>query len=406
MRAAESIRDHKGVALVCIGISGINSAVVVALSPALPAIAREIGRGHDGRFTAQIVQNLPALAMIFGCCGAGYLTQRYGRRIVLFAATLMFACAGVAGMLMPDLVSLAAVRIVHGLAAGVMLTTSYSTVGEYFRGEARNRILGFCSASGSMSSILTLAIAGPMVDGFGWRSVFLLFLPTIALPPLILATMHRGLPEREPGDELSWRPILALWPLGVLQVGYTMGMFMSVIQVPFLAAGSGIASASTISLLVATTSSVAVCVSVLYGWLRRSLSFRAMFVVMSVAFGLGLLVCAQAEHLSGFFLGTAILGIGAGLVEPTLISRALDETPEALHDRAAGAAIATLYLGQFLNPLLVGSLAAGAGLASAAAIVGAAYLFAGLLFLVSISRRFGIDARTRRKGASTHGTRG
>jgi MFS family permease len=375
------------VALVCIGISGINSGVAVALSPALPSIAQELGGGNDARFVAQMIQTLPALAIVVGAAAAGYAAERWGRRLVTFAAVMLFTLAGLAGLAMPDLGTLVASRVAHGLAAGVMITTSYALVGEYFQGLARNRMLGFCAASGSFTTILMLAAGGPMVDHLGWRSVFLLFLPAAFLLPFILGSMRPGLPPRNDAVPLSWKPIAALWPLGLLQVAYTIGMFMSVIQVPFIATAKGIASASTISLLVATTSAAATSAALVHGWLRRFLDFRGMFVLMSAAFGGGLLICAGAQHLAGLLLGAAALGIGAGSLEPTLVARALNETAAALHDRAAGAAMATLFLGQFLNPVVVGPVAAIGGVSFAAAAFGTAYLAAGAIFIMSIGRR-------------------
>ena len=393
------VRDHPGAALVCIAISGINSGVAVALSPALPALAQELGSGNDARFVAQMIQTVPSLAMIVGCGVAGYASEWLGRRMVTFAAALLFTFAGLAGTVMPDFTTLVASRVLHGFAAGVLITTSYALVGEYFDGPARARMLGFCAASGSVSSILFLVAAGPMVDAFGWRSVFLLFLPTAILLPFILSSLHSGLPPREEGQPLSWGPIAGLWPLGVLQIAYTIGMYMSVIQVPFLATAKGIASGAMISVLVATTSVAATITSLLYGWLRRFLNFQGMFALMSAAFGAGLLICANADNLIIFVIGALALGVGAGSVEPTLVSRALNQTPEALHDRAAGAAMATLFLGQFLNPVVVGPVAAFGGVEFAAATFGVAYLAAGAMFMAALVRRRGPVRVKERAGA-------
>lgn len=346
-------------------------------------MAAEFGADRDGQFLAQIIQTLPAVGMILGAGISGYLSERFGRRAVLVLTIALFTLSGAAGFLTPNISSLVLSRAVQGIVAGIMLTTSYAVVAEYFSGAARLRMLGFCGGAGAFASILILFAAGPMVDSFGWRSVFLLFLLGGVAVPFALAGMHAGLPQSGARVELSWRPILALWRVWLLQIAFTIAMFMSVIQVPFLASAKGVVSASTISLLVATTSISATIVAVSHGAIRRVIDARGMFVLMSLAFGIGLLICGLATGLPLFLLGAIVLGVGAGSVEPTIMSRAFSETPELLHDRVAGAAVATLFAGQFLNPIVVHPVTTFGGIEFAARTFGFAYVAAGLLFLLS-----------------------
>lgn len=381
MERRPRIRDQKCVAFTCVWISGINSAVAVALSPALPGMATELDAGKNGQLLAQMIQTLPAIGMMLGAAFAGYFSERLGRRAVLLLAVALFTLSGAVCFIAPDLTTLVISRAVQGVVAGVMLTTSYAIVAEYFSGPAQLRMLGFCGGAGAFSSILILFAAGPMVDLFGWRSVFLLFLLAAVAMPFAFAGMHPGLPQTGARAQLSWRPILALWPVWLLQILFTIAMFMSVIQVPFLASAKGIASGSMISVLVATTSVSATFVAIFHGAIRRFLDVQGMFVLMSLAFGAGLLVCGIAGSLPLFLFGAVMLGVGAGSVEPTIMSRAFARTPELLHDRVAGAAIATLYAGQFLNPIVVHPVTAIGGIEYAARMIGLVYLAAALLFL-------------------------
>jgi MFS family permease len=375
------IRDRKSVAFACVWISAINTTVAVALSPALPGMAAELGAGGHGQFLAQMIQTLPAIGMIIGAALAGYFSERFGRRAVMVSTVGLFTLSGAACFMAPNLTTLLISRALQGVLAGIMLTTSYAVVAEYFSGSARLRMLGFCGGAGAFSSILILFIAGRMVDSFGWRSVFLLFLPGAVAMPFAFFGMHAGLPQQGERVQLSWRPILALWRVWILQIGFTIGMYMSVIQVPFLATAKGVVSASTISMLVAATSVAATLVAVFHGAIRRVLNVQGMFVLMSLAFGAGLVICGIANGLPLFLFGAAVLGIGAGSVEPTVMSRAFSETPELLHDRVAGAAIAALFAGQFLNPIVVHPVAVFGGIDFAARTFGIIYLIAAMLFL-------------------------
>lgn len=366
----------------------MNSSVAVALSPALPKLAAELGKDRDGAFIAQIIQTLPAVAMILSACLVGYVSERFGRRAVMLFSAILFTIAGAAGLIAPDLPMLAISRFMQGLASGAMVTTAYAVVAEYFDREPCNRMLGYCGGFGAFSTLIVLGTAGPMVDAFGWRSIFYLYLGAALTIPFILLCMHGERPVREAQQPLSWGPIVALWPLWALQIIFTIGMYMSVIQVPFVAAAKGIVSASTISLLIATTSIFATLVAIINARLRLWLGFRGMFLLVSAAYGFGLLVCVHAPTFPVFLIGAAILGLGAGSVEPTLISRALAETPPSLHDRAAGAAMGTNFAGQFLNPVVVHPFVALGGINAALSGFGFAYLLsAGIIILMLLGGR-------------------
>ncbi len=383
------IRDRGGIAFACIWISGVNAGVAVALSPALPAMAKEFGHGADGAFIAQMIQTLPAVAMILGAAFCGYASETIGRRVVMLVTAVLFLVSGVAGLFLPTLELIILSRVIQGAVAGALVTASYAAVAEYFQGAARARMLGYCAGFGSFSSILFLLAAGAMVDAFGWRSVFALFLTQLITLPFLVFSLPQERPARETGAALSWGPILAVWPVWLLQIVFTIGMYMSVIQVPFVASAKGVISASTIGLLVSTTSVVATLASLFHGNFRRYLDYGGMLVLIAAAFGLGLLICANASDMAALFLGAAVLGVGAGSVEPTIMARALNRTPEPLRDRAAGAGLAALFAGQFLNPVAAFPLIAIGGVAFAISSFGFMYLALSAVFLCAALLRRG-----------------
>jgi|GEM_PF-768779 len=379
---------HGGPAIIfiCLGCAWLGTVIAVALSPALPAIAQVFGRGTDGAGLAQLLQTLPAVTMIIGALTSGYLSERLGRRIILITALTIYAVSGAAGLFAGSLPLLVGCRLLLGLAGGAMLTVSYATIGEYFEGAARERMLGFGSTFGSLSSVFHLLVAGMLVDHFGWRAPFWLYLPALAIVPFAWFGMHRG---RTAGAStpLSWRPVVALWPVFLLLTAYTIGMYMSVIQTPFLVVAHGLGSATMIGFILATTSVMAAICAAFYGFLRPLLGFNGIFLLISAALGGGMLICVAAPNLPLFLVGAALLGLGTGLIEPACASRALAKTQEALHDRAMGAIIMALFLGQFLNPVVLAPLRQSGGIGFAFVVAGGAYLCGAILFGSAILRK-------------------
>ena len=113
------------------------------------------------------------------------------------------------------------------------------------------------------------------------------------------------------------------------------------------------------------------------------MGFSGMFVMISAGFAAGMLICVTAGSLPIFALGGALMGLGAGLIEPAIASAVLARTPEPLHDRAMGAVIMALFLGQFLNPVVLRPLNEIGGIYLVFVATGLAYLVGAALFLIA-----------------------
>lgn len=375
-------RFHGGPAVVALalGIPVLISMLALAIAPGVLAMAREFGA-----LTAQLVLTLPAFVMILGAALAGYLSERWGRRMAIAVCLVVYALAGLGGGIAPSLPLLVLARIVSGFAGGVLLTSVYAVIGEYFEGRPREIVLGLMSTAASAASLALLVLMGMVVERHGWRAPFLLYGASLLLVPCALTGLHRGLSA--PAASLRWRPVLARWPYYLLLTIYTVGMYMMVIQGPFLLAAKGIDAPSVIGRYIGLSSLVGAACGILYGFLRRWLGFRQMFVLISLAIGIGLPLAAWAPGGGWIVLAMVVVGLGIGIIEPTVASELLLRTPEPLHDRAMGVNVAAMFLGQFLNPLVVAPMRGAWGILPAFTMLGLLYLGAGILFLLSSLRR-------------------
>jgi MFS family permease len=368
------------VVALALGIPVLISMLALAIAPGVLQMAQEFGA-----LTAQLVLTLPAVVMIVGAALAGYLSEHWGRRAVIAACLVVYAVAGVSGGLAPSLTMLVIARVVSGFVGGVLLTSVYAVIGEYFEGSRRESILGFMSTAASIASLALLVVMGFVVERFGWRAPFMLYGLSLLLLPCALKGLHRGLSAAS--ISLSWRPVLRGWPFYLLLTGYTVGMYMMVIQGPFLMAAKGFAAPSTIGQFIGLSSLVGALCSAFYGMMRRWLDFRQMFILISLAIGVGLPLAAWAPGGGWIVLSMVVVGIGIGIIEPTVASELLLRTPEPLHDRAMGVNVAAMFLGQFLNPLLLAPVREAYGIAFAFTVVGLVYLLAAGLFAASLGRR-------------------
>jgi MFS family permease len=267
-----------------------------------------------------------------------------------------------------------------------MLTASYATIGEYYEGQAREHMLGRVSMfSGACAVVLTI-LGGVIVDQLGWRAIFGMFVLSLFLVPVAQKSLQPSVAKPQPVIG-GWSPITALWPLYALLCVYTILIYMTALQSPFLLDARGVHSGTQIGFLLALTSVFGATGSFFYGYMRRFMGFASMLAFASLAGGLGMILAGAAPGVSAYIIAAIMIGSGIGIIEPTIASETLARTPERLHDRAMGVNISAMFFGQFLNPIVMGPLRTMWGIGDAFIYVGLAFAAAGALFVAATLRK-------------------
>jgi MFS family permease len=298
-----------------------------------------------------------------------------GYRFCLMASALLFVVGGAGVLLIEDSSNLVIMRLLLGLSGGGLLTTCLTLIGEYFHGVRREKILGFATAVASLFAAVSLIFGGQLVDLWGWRAPFTLYLLGI---PFLIATWYVVDGHARPGHNDSeaggsfpgLSSLLPMWRYYLLLVLLTIGMFSPSIQGPFSLELRGVSSATVRGSIVAATSVMAFFAAASFGWLRRSLSVKAVLAIDAFCMGAGMIIFGTADSAVGLIAGCAIVGIGAGLSEPAIASLILDRTPPETHGLAMGLIVSALNIGQFVNPLAMEPLGRVGGVDSAFLIAG------------------------------------
>jgi EmrB/QacA subfamily drug resistance transporter len=144
----------------------------------LPAIGRDLHAG--GAALSWIVTGylLPLSALLLTGGAAG---DRFGRRRLLLAGVWLFAVASAMCAASPGLGWLVAGRMLQGVGAALLMPNSLAILGASFSGEARGRAIGIWAAVGAAAGALGPLAGGWLIDGVGWRTIFLINLPIAAL---------------------------------------------------------------------------------------------------------------------------------------------------------------------------------------------------------------------------------
>lgn len=392
--ATTQLRSVKGVrwlALLAVMLSGppLMSLTFSTIAPVLPAIARHFAAQGTGTLFAQWIMTAPAIGLMLGGPVGGLLIDRIGPRRLIVAAFTLFALAGSAGLWLDHAVALLGSRFLLGLAGSCVATTATWLIGERFDEIGRRRVIGIqdsIAGAAAMSAVLLSGVAGA---AGGWRLPFAIYLVAapfvllalLAVPRLALAgTARTGAPART--------VLLPLWPIYAIVLAMAGLMMLPATQVPFLLESNGIADPVVRSQVIACSAALSILSAALYATVRQRLGERGTLALIVLAYALGTTVLSQSSDAWGAALGCMLLGTGTGLFSPHFASVLIVRTPPPARGRAIGLMYGTIFLGEFLSPLVILPLRAAFGVHGGFLALGLA-LFAGFAFAVLHGRLSG-----------------
>ncbi len=162
------------------GVANINLSVA---NVALPDIGKDFDAG-------QTMVDLIAVGYSLGLAASvlylGAVGDRYGRKALLLLGMALSIPASILAAFAPTAEVLFLARVFGGVAAGMAYPTTLALITALWSGAARTRSIALWSALGGGLSALGPLLAGGLLEGFDWGSVFIVTAPFAAIA-LVLA---------------------------------------------------------------------------------------------------------------------------------------------------------------------------------------------------------------------------
>jgi MFS family permease len=360
------------------------------IAPILPEIQAHFSGVPKVEIWAPIALTIPALMIAILAPFAGAIVDRLGRRRPLVIALVLYAAFGTAPLWLDSLNAIIWSRAGVGLAEAVIMTCCTTLIGDYYDGVRRSKYLALQVTYVALSASLFLLLGG-LLGELGWRAPFWVYGISLLLAPL--AQIYLWEPERKRRPEVeqkstpggaaapSFRPLLLLGICGITLITI-IAFYVVPVHLGYLLNGLGIRSTRTTGLIAGLAAVMKVI---------GTLAFHRLFIIgfttprllalSCASSGLGLLVLAAATTVNEVTIGALINGFGGGLLVPALLNWNMGALPMERRGFGTGAWTASMFLGQFVNPIFVISLAGIAGgRAAAVHLIGL-----GLLVLTGIS---------------------
>ncbi|MQY25339.1 DHA2 family efflux MFS transporter permease subunit [Nocardia aurantia] len=391
---------------------------ITIVNVALPAISADLGTGLSG---LQWVIDGYALALAALLLVFGSLADRFGAKPVYLAGLAMFAVASLACGIAQSSAVLVAARVAQGVGGAAMLATTLSLLHLTYTGRDRGIAFGAWGAVAGAAAGIGVVLGGALTDLLSWRWIFFVNLPIAALAIGLSVVAFAASPRRPGtgvdvpgmltfaiaataftygiirGGENGWTDTRALLTLGI---GALATVAFVLIEMRSAAAMFPLTLLRnrefTATLIAAAAFNFAAFASVplLSLWLQQQLGLSplraglAMLPLAATAFlvaalysrflhdlapkwtvGGGLLVIGAGSGLltligvgsdwTALLLGFTMIGVGVGVMAPSLVSVGMAAVPPQQSGIAAGAVNTTRQLGLALGVAVLGTVFRG-----------------------------------------------
>jgi EmrB/QacA subfamily drug resistance transporter len=176
--------------MLAVGLAAVDATIVAT---AIPQIVADLGRFSlfPWIFSIYLLTNAVTVPIY------GRLSDVFGRKPILLVGIAGFLVGSVLCAVAWSMVALIAFRGVQGLAAGAILPTTTTIVGDLYDPAERGKIQGYISSVWGVTAILGPAIGGLFAQYWTWRGIFWLNLPLgIGAAWLIHRHLHEDVHRR------------------------------------------------------------------------------------------------------------------------------------------------------------------------------------------------------------------
>jgi MFS family permease len=346
------LRDRMLLVALMLG-SATTALVLVVLIPVLPMLAASFGGGSKGAALSQAVMTAPALGLITGGFISAVAIKALGARTLLIIGLALYGLVGSAGLYLSGAPSLLGSRFLLGVSASFVGISATALIAALYAPDARARLLGFKGALGSVGGIIGILIGGELGSIGGWRLPFAVYLVSWVLLALVLLGPRVQVKAPERIVTVGTGRLRVLWPFYVMIVAFGVVLMMTNTQLSFLLAEIGVNAPSAVGRIAVMASVGATIGGLSYGFVRARLSSGQCFVLVFAIWTAGLSILGFAHVPQTAVIGCVVTGAAAGLFLPHMVTTLAAAADDGVRDRAIAMFYSAIFLGDFLNPLVV-----------------------------------------------------
>ncbi len=367
-----------------VSILSISLLIIMAGAAVSPVLADiNLHFSEAGPQIVRMVLTLPALMIVPFSFLTGILAKKYSKKYLAIIGLTGYLIGGLGGGLADSIGIILLYRAMLGGSVGILSPLANSLIADYFFNAERTKMMGYSAAANNLGGGLATLTAG-LLATYHWRYAFSIY--GIAFISLLLVLFF--LPKQSDGDKelaANYEKALATKSKeGLLKWAlFTFLMIIIFFSIPthldFFIFAEGLGTSATTGWLMGLLTAVSFATGIVFQRLAAILKDKTSLAAF-LLFLLGFTILSISSNL--ILIGAAILitGLSMGILIPLI----MDSVTKEVRARDTIFALAvinfSLYLGQFISPLVPGSIELLSGIAS----IRLPFYVSALLTLISI----------------------
>lgn len=341
------MKNNKSLKATILSLSLLTIMGGAAVSPALGGIAEYFSDVNS--IYIKMILTVPALFIIITSLLFHKISKyRTTKEIALTGLALYIIGGSIAG-LSNSIFTLLLFRAVLGVGIGLLMPLSTGLISYYFKPDEQSTLLGYSAAMNNLGGIVAMILSGYLVS-INWRYSFFVYFIGLVSAILVLFLLPNTKIEKEE-DNYSIKDVSG-------SIFYFASIFLIMLafyvfptSFSLISSEENLIKPEFIGSLMALQTLAAFIIGLNYG--RIDMLFREKTSYLGgVSLIAGYLLLATQNHIFIISLSIIFIGIGLGLLVPYLNKNLLASTKPENATTVMALMSASLYLGQFISPLL------------------------------------------------------
>lgn len=326
-----------------------------AIAPALGVIKEHFST--SSALLVQFIVSIPALLIIITNLFFLNISRHFGTRQIALAGLMLYVLAGAGCFLADDIYLLLTLRAFLGVSVGLVMPLSTGLLAYYYPPEQQAHLMGLSAAMNQMGGVVATLLAG-LLAGIGWQWAFLVYL----LGVFAIVMVVRYLPDEHLGS--ANKRGIPFQPRQLLKFHPSVNGMLLLMMIFFIYPTNFAITAHeqmglglhTTTLIMVGLDLIAFFAGLVFGQLMQI--FRTPIKYFAPLFFLaGYLCFALAHGILLLLVGAVFTGVANGVGVPYLNTIASIKGGRNSATTVMPLLSASLYLGQFLSPVIVTPLA-------------------------------------------------
>ena len=322
-----------------------------AIAPAMGIIRQHFASAPD--MLVQLIISLPALFIILTNLLFLPISRVLRTRAIAIIGLVLYVAAGTGCFFVDNIHLLLLMRALLGVSVGLIMPLSTGLLSYFYPPEEQARLMGLSAAMNQMGGVVGTLLAG-MLASIAWNYAFLVYLfGLIALVMIVCWLPNEKLgSSNKRGKVFEPRQLLKFHPSVIGMLLLTMVFFVFPTNFAIITSRQLQLDTTAITLIMVALDLLAFFVGLVFGHLmhrfRTSIKFFPPIVLI-----IGYAFYAAASNVAMLLIGSAFIGVGNGIGVPYLLTIASIKGGKNSATTVMPLLSASLYLGQFISPILI-----------------------------------------------------